>query len=91
MADFVKRPTIYKRVQYTGDNAAFLAELQAETNSWWQWWIFEGADSIALHYNSNGNQQGFLEVRTGWYVIFRDGPEELPVIDYDGTSVIPAP
>lgn len=90
MADFMKRPTIYKRVQYTGDKAAFLAELAAETNSWWQWTIYDGEGTILLRINSNGNQQGYLEVWPDQYVVFRDGPDEFPYVDNDGSSVIPA-
>jgi len=90
MADFVKRPTIYKCVQYTGDKAAFLAELQAETNSWWQWTLYDGEGTLIVRTNSNGNQQTWLEMWPGQYLVFRDGPEEMPYVDNDGSSVIPA-
>ena len=92
MADYVKRPTIYKRVQFTGDADAFQAELQSETG-WWSWAVYtgEGPDSpVVLRHDSNAQQHGFLEVSPGWYVVFRDGPDELPHIDYDGSTVVPA-
>lgn len=93
MADYVKKPIIYKRVQYTGDPAAFQAELQAESGSWWTWAVYttggEG-DAVAARYYSNAQPAGFLEVLPSQYVVFRNGPEELPYLDYDGTSVVPA-
>lgn len=92
MADYVKRPTIYKRVQYDGDQAHFLADLQAETNSWWQWATYSGDGStVLLRYSSNTQAPGFLEVPVGQFVVFRDGPDELPYVDWDGSSVVPAP
>jgi hypothetical protein len=93
MTDYVKKPTIYKRVQFTGDPAAFLAELQAETSAWWNWAVYPGEGEnapVVLRHDSNAQQFGFLEVQLGWFVVFRDGPEEKPYIDYDGSSVVPA-
>lgn len=91
MADYVKRPKIYKRVQFDGDQAAFLADLQAETNSWWQWATYTGdGGTVLLRYASNTQGPGYLEVYPGQFVVFRDGPEELPYVDNDGSSVVPA-
>lgn len=94
MADYVKRPTIYKRVQYTGDGAAFLAELQAETNGVWNWEIYENENApgsaVAVRFFSNAQPPGFVEVGASQYLVFQDGPDERPYLDGDGSSVVPA-
>ena len=93
MTDYVKKPIIYKRVQFTGDVAAFEAELQAESGTWWTWAVYlpdGGGDAVVARYYSNAQAPGFLELLPSQFVVFRNGPEELPYLDYDGSSVVPA-
>lgn len=92
MADYVKAPTLYKRVQFTGDESAFLADLQANTNAWWNWAVYgtDTGDAVAVRYNSNSQPNGFLEVYPDQFVVFRDGPDEVPYVDASGSSVVPA-
>lgn len=91
MADYVKKPILYKRVRFTGDVPAFLDELAANTNAWWQWAVFEGSgDAILLQYQSNVTPPTYLQIVPDQFVVFRDSPDEMPYVDPDGSTVVPA-
>lgn len=88
MTDYVIKQPRYQRSQYTGDPAAFLADMQGQTG-WWNFAVYASPDNTAVIVRAQSNTQAprFFELTTNQYLVYRNGPDEYPFIDSDGSMV----